>query len=128
MVDDIYVSYGISPNKVQLKKDIATITLGIDTSIPCGLIVNELVSNSLKYAFPDGKGGEISVSLHKNGKNEVELTVGDNGIGMPEKLNFRDTDSLGLSLVTTLVRQLQGTIELHSEGGTEFRITFKRRA
>jgi len=128
MVDDIYVSYGTSPHKVKLKKDIARITLGIDTSIPCGLIVNELVSNSLKYAFPDGKGGEIRVSLHKNGKNEVELTVGDNGIGMPEKLNFRDTDSLGLNLVTTLVRQLQGTIELHSEGGTEFRITFKRRA
>jgi two-component sensor histidine kinase len=98
------------------------ILLGVDTAIPCGLIINELVSNSLKHAFPD-KQGEILVNLHRdNGK--FTLIVRDDGVGFPEHVDFRNTDSLGLQLVCTLTDQLDGEIELNRGGGTEFRITF----
>jgi two-component sensor histidine kinase len=89
------------------------------------LIINELISNSLKYAFPEDREGEIKVSLCRNDKGEVELTVRDNGIGIPEDVDFRNTGTLGLNLVNALVGQLQGRIELYREGGTEFIIRFK---
>jgi PAS domain S-box-containing protein len=127
MIDSIFVSYRLSSRKVTLKKDIERITLGIDDAIPCGLIVNELLSNSLKYAFPEGRDGEIRVILRTNNKDKIELMIGDNGIGMPEGLDFRKPDSLGLNLVNALVRQLEGNIELCREKGTEFQITFGRR-
>jgi PAS domain S-box-containing protein len=125
MVDSMYMSYGIGSHKVTLKKDVGRVALGIDDAIPCGLIVNELVSNSIKHAFPESREGKIKVAIRMNDKDEVELTISDNGIGMPEGLDFRTTDSLGLSLVNALVKQLQGEIELNKEKGTEFRITFK---
>lgn len=126
MADSMYMSYGLSPRKVKLIKDIDRITVGVDIANPCGLIVNELLSNSLKHAFPESRSGEIRISLHTNDEDEVELTVGDNGIGMPDDLNFRETGSLGLNLVNTLVKQLKGTIELHREQGTGFLIRFRR--
>ncbi len=127
MVDNMYMSYGLDHNIVKLNKEIGDVKLGIDTAIPCGLIVNELVSNSLKYAFPEGRGGEMRVALCMNDKDEVELTVGDNGVGMPEGIDMDKVDSLGLSLVTALVKQIQGKIELNKEKGTTFRIAFRRR-
>ena len=125
MINSMFMSYGLSSHKVALKTDVEDVAFGIDTAIPCGLIINELVSNSLKYAFPEAREGEIKVSLRRNDKAEVELTVSDNGVGMPEDVDFRKTDSLGLNLVNTLVGQLQGKIELYREKGTEFIITFK---
>jgi two-component sensor histidine kinase len=99
--------------------------LSIDTAIPCGLIVNELVTNSLKHAFPDGRGGEIRVELRSDGDNKFALMVSDDGVGLPEDLDFRKTESLGLQLVNNLsVVQLEGTIDLDRSGGTVFRITF----
>jgi PAS domain S-box-containing protein len=127
MADNMYASYGLSPHRIALKKDIEKITLGIDSATPCGLIVNELLSNSLKYAFPEDRGGEIRVSLRAHGEDEIELKVSDNGVGMPEGLDFRNTDTLGLNLVNALAGQLQGKIEINREQGTEFRITFRRR-
>jgi len=100
------------------------ILLDIDRAIPCGLIINELVSNSLKHAFPEGKEGEIKIALHLIDEDEFELAVSDNGIGIPEDLDFRNTGSLGLQLVTALVKQLDGEIELNRTEGTEFRIKF----
>jgi two-component sensor histidine kinase len=125
MVNDIYESYGQS-SRIKLITDIEAITLEVKASIPCGLIVNELITNSMKYAFPEGREGEIMVSLHENDKDEIELTVGDNGVGMPEELDFRNTDSLGLSLVNALVEQLQGEVELIREKGTGYKITFRK--
>jgi two-component sensor histidine kinase len=125
MINSMVISYRLSSRKVALKTDVEDITFGIDTAIPCGLIVNELVSNSLKHAFLEDRDGEIKVSLSRNGKAEVELTVSDNGVGMPEDVDFRKTDSLGLNLVNALVGQLQGKIELYREKGTEFIITLK---
>lgn len=125
MVNDIFASYGLSP-RVKLITDIEQITLGIDASIPCGLIINELITNSMKYAFPEGREGEIRVCIHAHDKGYIQLAVSDNGVGMPEGLDFRNTDSLGLNLVKDLVGQLQGKIELSRENGTGYKITFKQ--
>ncbi len=129
-VNNIYQSYRPGSN-IKLVTDIQEIALSISAATPCGLIVNELITNSMKYAFPatadrpEGMEGEIRVFLHKNDKDEIELKVADNGVGMPEGIDFRNTDSLGLTLVNALVRQLQGEIELNRENGTGFVITFK---
>ena len=117
-------SYRIYSGLVELKHDVQEIFLNLDTSIPCGLIVNELVSNALKYAFPDGRKGEVLVSLSEN-EHAVTLTISDNGIGLPPNFNFRETDSLGLQLVTSLVEQINGEIFCENKIGTKFTITFK---
>ena len=124
MIKTMFESYGLSSRKVALKTDIEGVTFGIDTAIPCGLIINELISNSLKHSFPEDMEGEIKVALRRNDKTEVKLTVSDNGVGMPEDMDFRNTTSLGLTLVIALVKQLKGEIELVREKGTEFVITF----
>lgn len=125
MINSMFMSYGSSSRKVSLKINVEEVALGVDNAIPCGLIINELVTNSLKHAFPDNRKGEIHVSLRKNDKGEIVLKVGDNGIGMPEAADSGKTDSLGLTLVNALVRQLRGSIGLNREKGTEFMITFK---
>ncbi len=117
---NLFRSY--SAGRVSLKTQVDDILLGIDTAIPCGLIINELVSNSLKHAFPE-KQGEIFVDLHRD-DGRFTLIVRDNGVGLPESVDFRNTDSLGLQLVCTLTDQLDGAIELNRTGGTEFKITF----
>ena len=91
----------------------------------CGLIINELVSNSLKHAFPKGKKGQIKVAMQPIGENEVELVVSDNGIGVPESLDFGNAESLGLQLVSMLAEdQLEGQIKLDRTEGTKVRIKF----
>ena len=100
------------------------IFLGIDTAMPCGLIINELVSNALKHAFPNGKSGEIHIDLNIEQNNLFCLNVWDNGIGFPTEIDFQNTPSLGLQLVNTLVHQLDGAIELHRNGRTQFTIYF----
>jgi two-component sensor histidine kinase len=98
----------------------------MDLAIPCGLIINELVTNSLKYAFPDGRKGEINIAFSQNNSNFYELFVGDNGVGISEDMDIKNTDSLGLRLVTMLViDQLEGEIELKRNNGTKFSIKFK---
>jgi PAS domain S-box-containing protein len=116
-------SYVSGPG-IEIVIDIEDVSLDIDLAIPCGLIINELVSNSLKYAFPDGRHGEIRIGLSRAG-NGYTLVVADNGAGLPPGLDFRDTPSLGLQLVNTLVGQLEGTIELLRGTGTAFRISFR---
>ncbi|MGA9139583.1 MAG: PAS domain S-box protein [Methanocella sp.] len=108
---------------VEIAIGIEGIYLDIDKAIPCGLIINELVSNSLKYAFRDGQGSRIHISL-SHSDNAYTLIVGDDGAGMPQGLDFRNTTSLGLQLVNTLVGQLEGTIDLEESTGVTFMITF----
>ena len=100
------------------------ILLTIDTAVPCGLILNELVSNALKHAFPNGKGGQIQIKIHEDGESHVTLAITDDGIGFPADLDFSNTNSLGLQLVNSLVNQLDGIIEIACNGETEFKITF----
>jgi PAS domain S-box-containing protein len=126
LIKGLFQSYGANKGNIVLKIDVKTILLGIDHAIPCGLIINELVTNSLKYAFPDRKDGEIKVILRSTGENMIELTVGDNGIGIPEDMDFKQTKTLGLHLVTMLAEnQLHGDIKLNRSKGTEFIIKFK---
>jgi two-component sensor histidine kinase len=112
--------------QVALKLEAEDIWLGIDTAIPCGLIINEMVSNSLKHAFPENRKGEIRITLQKTENDDILMKVKDNGIGISDDLDFRNTKSLGLQLVSTLAEsQLQGKIELNRAEGTEFIIRFK---
>ena len=120
----LFQSYGVNGETIVLKNNAKGILLNIDTAIPCGLIVNELVSNSLKHAFSEGEESEIFIDFDLNADHGFALKVGDNGIGLPKGLDFRKTQSLGLQLVTTLVDQLEGTIALEDNDGTTFRITF----
>jgi two-component sensor histidine kinase len=118
-------SYRARPAPIDLKIDAQDVYLAVDTAIPCGLITNELISNALKHAFPDGKAGEIRIKMELEGDRQFTLIVGDNGVGFPPDVDFENTESLGMQLVNTLVNQLDGTIELHSDDeGAEFRITF----
>jgi PAS domain S-box-containing protein len=127
LIKGLFRSYGANKGNIVLKIDVKTILLGIDHAIPCGLIINELVTNSLKYAFPDRREGEIKVVLHPTEENMIELAVGDNGIGIPEDMDFKQTKTLGLHLVTMLAEnQLHGDITLNRSKGTEFIIKFKK--
>ena len=114
------------PDKIKLKREIEDITFGLDHAIPCGLIINELITNSLKHAFPKDREGEIKITFRSMNSDEIELTVSDDGIGIPEEMDIRETKSLGLQLVHILAEdQLEGTLELDRDGGTAFRIRFK---
>jgi two-component sensor histidine kinase/HAMP domain-containing protein len=125
MVTGLFQSYGISTDRIKLIFDIGDVSLRINSAIPCGLVINELVTNSLKYAFPDGRKGEIKIQVYEI-DNEIEVIMSDNGIGIPEDIDFRNTGTLGLKLVSILAeRQLRGTINLNRKTGTEFRIRFK---
>lgn len=121
---DLLRSYGSDPKRIKLKINVHDVLMSIDTAISCGLIINELVSNSLKHAFPEGREGEIHVYLLSDDGSDFALIVSDNGIGLPEDIDLRSTESLGLLLVSTLTNQLKGTIEVDRSSGTEFRIKF----
>ncbi len=119
----LFQSYPINPSKIKFESDIDDITLSMDTAIPCGLIINELVSNSLKYAFPEDRDGKIKIKLKSSGDHFV-LEIEDNGIGFPENFNIDDNESLGLKLVSSLTRQIDGQLELLVNEKTKFRIIF----
>ncbi|MFS4456282.1 sensor histidine kinase [Maribacter sp. 2304DJ31-5] len=113
-------------SKVDLKIDIPDIKLGIDTAIPLGLLINEALTNSLKYGMTNDKGGEIHIALKKELNKEYILSIGDNGIGFPETINHKNTKSLGLKLIHNLTRQLKGTIKRdNSKKGTNYIIRFQ---
>ena len=118
-------SYQVDSGRVRMKIDVGDAALDINTAIPCGLIVNELVTNAIKHAFPGGRKGEVRVSLRPGPDGRFALTVGDNGVGMPKGVDFHKTDTLGMQLVTMLVSQLDGTITLIKKQGTAFRISFR---
>jgi len=120
----LFSIYRIGANSISLKVEVGDVFLDINRAIPCGLIINELVSNSLKHAFPDGKKGEIAVKMNEDKRGNYTLVVRDTGIGFPEKVHIHKTETLGLQLVTDLVSQLNGNIKLTRLGGTEFRIVF----
>ncbi|HOU14281.1 MAG TPA: histidine kinase dimerization/phosphoacceptor domain -containing protein [Anaerolineae bacterium] len=109
---------------VQLDLRASDIYLSIDNAVPCGLIINELISNALKHAFIDGREGEICITMQQLADQQVKLVVRDNGVGLPKDVDYMNTGSLGLQLVTMLVQQLDGTLEIRNNAGAEFEITF----
>ena len=128
LVKFLFDSYHLNPGQVQLKMQIEDVFFSIGSAIPLGLTINELVSNSLKHAFPDNRKGELRVDLGKSKDKEYDYTliIGDNGIGYPGDLDFRTSDTLGMVLVNLLVKQLHGVIDLERKGGTTFTIKFKK--
>jgi len=120
----LFHSYRVNTNIVRLKTDVRDVHLDINRAIPCGLIVNELVSNSLKHAFPGGGEGELSIKFYSNKQGKITLVVSDNGVGFPDNIDFRNTESFGMQVVNDLTEQLGGTIELDGKGGTTFKVVF----
>jgi PAS domain S-box-containing protein len=117
-------SYGIDSGKIRLVVNVDDLTFVPEKAVPCGLIINELVSNALKYAFPAGRSGEIRVECHAEQPGGFVLAVSDNGVGMPQTLDLQSIESLGLRLVTALNEQLDGRMELDTTAGTTFTIRF----
>jgi len=124
LTNNLLHSYGSASCRITLKLNIDNSLVRLDTAIPCGLIINELVSNAIKHAFDTRCYGEINVEFHTLKPDNYSLIVADNGIGVPENLEIRLSQSLGLRLVWNLVEQLEGTIAVNNKGGTEFRIHF----
>lgn len=122
-LNDLFYSYNIPSSLIQLIVDVDDVNLNIETAMPCGLILCELVTNSLKYAFPDGRKGQVKVSFKLN-DDRIHMTISDNGIGLPDR-DYLKRDTLGLQLVKSLTGQLDGKLELDLLEGTEFRIIFK---
>lgn len=128
--------HGINPTKIKFNIKIKDVFLDINRAIPCSLIINELVSNSLKHGFPasvktaagrpNGRKGKIDIDFYLGKDNKLLLKIRDNGIGLPDKIDFKNTKTLGLQLVTTLVEQLGGTIEVDTKRGTTFKIKFDK--
>jgi PAS domain S-box-containing protein len=117
-------SYNIDPQRITVRIQVEPVVLDIDQAIPWGLILNELLSNAFKHAFPQSYAGEVHVELHADTAQQATLVVRDNGVGFPDDLDFRHTESLGLQLISMLTEQLQGTVALERAGGTTFTLTF----
>ena len=127
LTSHLFGSYGIAPDFIKSFVDIKDVFLDINTAIPCGLVINELVSNSLKHAFKNGQQGEVRIGMSALNGNEIDLVISDNGVGLPEGVNFRNTESMGLRLVSILAEsQLHGNIEVDRTNGTSFHIRFKK--
>ena len=124
LANDLYHTYVMDTSLIKLNIDVEDIRLDINTSIPLGLILNELLTNSLKHAFLRGEGGEIYINFHMHDKKYF-LEVSDNGIGFPNDIDYENTESLGLRLVTSLTEQIDGEIEFNNISGTSFKIIFK---
>jgi PAS domain S-box-containing protein len=120
----LFDSYNVSSNQIKLIIQVDNASLDIETAIPCGLIINELVSNALKYSFPEQLIGKIEVKFYQDAGGELILIVRDNGVGLPAEFDSKKTKTLGLTLVQGLVKQLRGKLDIKSEQGTEFKITF----
>ena len=123
LVANLYQSFGCCNDSIQLNLNVDQISLNIETAIPCGLIINELVSNSLKYAFSQ-KGGEISIDFYQIEDQQFHLRIKDNGVGFPVDFDVENTETLGLRLVRMLTHQLEGTLAIDSQYGTCYDVNF----
>ena len=126
LADHLSIFYDLGRAPIRIKMDIVDgITLNIEDAVPCGLLINELVTNSIRHAFPDGRDGTITVSLLKgNSENEVMVSVTDNGVGLPAGVSMDNINSLGMQLISSMNQQLGGVMEFNAENGTGFVIRF----
>ena len=123
LTENIYSSYGINMNIIKLKINAENIFLDINKAVPCFLLINEVITNSIKHAFPDGRSGKITIDFHEDGG--YIISIKDDGIGLPKNLNINKTETLGMQLINALTSQLDGNLEVKSNGGTEFIVHFK---
>jgi two-component sensor histidine kinase len=122
----LLTTYATNTSAIRLSTQLDEVPLDLDAAIPCGLILNELLTNVLKHAFPNGQGGEVRLTLRAEA-DRVTLSLRDTGVGFPTDLDFRQTDSLGLQLVNLLTEQLGGTLTLERGSGTTFTLSFPAR-
>jgi PAS domain S-box-containing protein len=125
IASNLFHSYGRPEGGIALQFELEELFLNLDTSIPCGLIINEVVSNSLKYAFEGKEKGIIKIEFSKLSDGKLKLIIGDDGIGLPSNFDIENAETLGLQLVTTLVTQVSGELEIKTNKGTQFSIVFK---
>ena len=123
LVSHLFRSHQISSSRIELKTKVDDVQLGVELAIPCGLIINELVTNALKHAFPADCGGKIEIELTQR-EEGLALCVRDNGVGIPEEIGLRNSETLGLRLVRSLVMQLEGKARIQRSEGTAIEITF----
>jgi PAS domain S-box-containing protein len=125
MIDSLFAPEMVSSGRVKFHLDVDSLDFDVKTSLSLGLIINELISNALKYGFPEDRGGKIEIGLRQQADGEILLIVRDDGIGLPPKVKIGESESMGLQVVEILTDQLEGRIELGPPPGTEFRITFR---
>jgi two-component sensor histidine kinase len=123
-VPTLIQSYSLHPERIALSFHVAEVRLPIDAAVPCGLIVNELTSNALKHAFPDGRSGQITIDFAHDRDNHATLSVTDDGVGIPEDFDFERSDTLGVQLVHVLAGQLCGAVTLRRVAPTRFVVRF----
>ncbi len=121
----LYRAYGVDPGRVVPALAVEAVDLDLDAAHPCGLLVTELASNALKYAFPEGRAGTLTVRLAPVGEGQVALTIADDGVGLPANLDYKHSEGLGFQLVLALTDQLHGWIEMSTRPGTRFTIRFR---
>jgi PAS domain S-box-containing protein len=126
LIHELFHGYSSSASKVISCLNLAPVTLTIDQAIPCGLILNELVTNALKYAYPDGRAGEIRVDLSASEAGEVALTVRDHGVGLPVSVDWKNSKSLGLPIVDLLTQQIGGKLTVERSPGAMFTVKFAK--
>ena len=124
LVSYLYRSYGIDTNRIRYESKMDSLQLNPENAVACGLIINELVSNALKHAFPEGRNGVIRIELNVDANDRAKLIVADSGIGLSSESQLETARTLGLRLVRTLVEQLGGAMQLRSAAGTEAELTF----
>lgn len=125
IIEHLIISYQINPAYVTVQQDIQDISIDIDTALPCGLIVNEIISNSFKHAFPGKKTGQVYIKLFE--RDQVYMEVGDTGVGFTVQANSSPSQGLGVELIDALVMQLEGTCQLQKDNGTHYKIKLKRK-
>jgi len=121
----LFKTYKTDETRIALKLDLDKVFLDINAAVPCGLILNELVLNALKHAFPDERKGKVTVELRESEAGTVRLTVRDDGVGFPEGIDIAQADTMGLQIVSLLTEQLDGRVEVKRDGGTAFSVSFK---
>ncbi len=124
LVNNLFKAYLANSKQIKLELNIENVDLSLDKAMSCGLIINELVSNSLKHAFPKNYNGKIDVTLKKTINNRILLEVYDNGIGFPNDVDFKTSDTLGLKLISTITKQMDGKISIKKNNGTHVVITW----
>ena len=124
LISNIENSYSFKMDKVRINKHIEDICFNIDIAIPLGLVINEIITNSYKHAFPNGLEGEINLEIINKSDGEYVVTINDNGIGLPPGFDINNSKSLGLQLVNVLVDQINGHLIINNEKGLSFTIIF----
>jgi len=124
LIDHLFFIYSKKEGQIQINLDLKKIYLGLNKAIPFGMLVNEIITNVLKHAFPGKKKGNLSVKLYKDEKRKIHLIFNDNGIGIPEEIDIENPSTLGMQLIRDLTQQLDGEIQIKSNGGTQIKVIF----